>query len=103
MRDFTIQQGETLRLLVTVDEEGADSAELVVTDGTTDLITNTVSFVGLEADLTTNDTIIPVGSYDYYIRVTWDDGTSDIIPDVTDCDGDCEFPQLIICEVPGVS
>lgn len=103
MRDLTYQQGETIRLTVTVEEEGAATAEFVATDGTTDVITSTANFDGLTADLTTNDTVIAPGSYDYYIRITWDDDSVDILPDTADCDGECIFPQLIICEIPGVS
>lgn len=103
MRDMTYQQGETIRLTVTVEETGADTAELVATDGTTDVITSTASFDGLTADISTTDTSINPGSYDYYIRITWDDDTVDILPNTEHCDGECVYPQLIICEVPGVS
>lgn len=103
MRDMTYQQGETIRLTVTVEEEGAETAEFVANDGTVDVINSLASFDGLTADISTSDTDITPGSYNYYIRVTWDDGTIDILPDTSNCDGECEFPQLIICEIPGVS
>lgn len=103
MRDLQIHQGESIRELVTVDEEGALTAEFVATDGTTNLIEASANFDGLSAYITTNDTVIPPGSYDYYYRITWDDGSVDILPDTSSCEGDCELPQLIVCEVPGVS
>ena len=103
MKDINLQQGETLRFTVTVEEEGAATAEFVATDGTINVLTSTAAFSGLTADLSINDTAINPGSYDYYVRITWDDGTTDILPDASNCDGDCEFPQLVICELPGVS
>lgn len=103
MTDYRIQQGETLRLTVTVAEEGANTAELVATDGTSNVLTSLVNFDGLTADLSTTETVIPPGTYDYYVRITWDDDTVDILPDASDCEDECEFPKLIVCEVPGVS
>ena len=103
MKDIKLQQGETLRLTITVEEAGAATADFVATDGIADVITSTVAFDGLTADVSTNATAINPGTYDYYVRITWDDSTIDILPNATDCDGDCEFPQLIICEIPGVS
>lgn len=103
MKDIQLQQGETLRLTVTVEDEGAATAEFVATDGVTDVLTSTVAFTGLTADVSTNDTAINPGSYDYYVRITWDDGSIDILPNAADCYGECDFPQLVICELPGVS
>lgn len=103
MRDMTYQQGETIRLTVTVEEEGAATAEFVANDGTTDVITSIANFDGLTADISTSDTEVNPGSYNYYVRITWDDDTVDILPDTSNCDGECVFPQLIICEIPGVS
>lgn len=104
MNDLKIHQGETIRDTITVEEEGAATAEFIATDGTNNVIETLVNFDGLTADVSTNDTIIPVGSYDYYYRITWDDGSIDILPNAKDCEEEeCTFPQLIICEVPGVS
>ena len=103
MKDIKLQQGETLRLTVTVEDEGAATAEFVATDGTTNVLTSMVSFTGLTADVSTDDTAINPGSYDYYVRIIWDDGTTDILPNASNCDGECDFPQLVICELPGVS
>lgn len=109
MNDLTIGQGETIRQTVTVEEDGATSATLVVTDGTTDLITEVANFGayteadGATADISTTDTVIPVGTYDMYIKIIWDDSTIDYIPDFSDCEDECTLPKLIVCEVPGVS
>lgn len=101
MRDYIIQQGETLRLTVTVEEEGAVTAELVATDGTI-TISKTASFDGMVADLTTTDTDVPAGEYPYFIRITWDDGTVDVLGSKGDCDSDdCEQPIIKVCEIAG--
>jgi hypothetical protein len=103
MRDLKIHQGESIREKVMVDEADAVTAEFIATDGVTNIIEITANFVGLAAYLNTNQTIVPVGSYDYYYRITWGDGSIDILPDTSNCEGNCTFPQLIVCEVPGVS
>lgn len=100
MEDFSIQQGETIRLMATVDEEGALTAELVASDGT-NFITNTATFDGLEADLTTQtDPDQTPGEYEYYVRITWDDGSVDILTSKEGCeDGDCPMPVITVCEI----
>lgn len=109
MNDITIGQGETIRQTVTVHDQGAVTATFIATDGTTNVVEEAVAFGafteedGATADISTTDTIIPVGSYDYYIKIDWDDSSVDYLPDFSDCDGECDLPQLIICEVPGVS
>lgn len=103
MKDITLGQGQTIRDTITVDEEGAVSATFVATDGDTNLIEEVFSFDGLVATVTVTDTIHPPGSYDYYYKILWDDDTVDYIPNLRDCEDECEFPQLIICEIPEVS
>lgn len=98
MNDVEVFQGQTLRLMVTVKEEGALTAELFAISES-DEITNEAEFEGMEAFLNTN---IPddqtAGEYPYYIRVTWDDGTTDIIATPGDCeDGDCPLPVITVC------
>lgn len=103
MKDYTVQQGETLRLTVTVTESGADTAELVAVHED-DSITKTASFSGMVADLTINTANDQTpGEYDYYIRITWDDGSSDVLTKKDDCeDGECPFPVITVCELPTV-
>lgn len=103
MKDISIGQGETIRQTITVDESGAVSAQFIATDGTNGITGDVVAFSGLTADVTVLDTIIPEGEYDYYYKIIWDDASVDYIPDFSQCDGDCKFPKLYICEVPGVS
>lgn len=103
MKDYTIDQGETLRLTVTVQEEGAVSAELVAIFETDSIVSN-ANFDGLVADLTTNvpDDQTP-GEYPYYIRITWDDGSVDILTKKSDCsDGNCPKPIITVCELDQV-
>lgn len=103
MQDITIGQGETIRLSVTVEEDGAATAEFIAHNGSVNVLEYSANFDGLSADLSSTDTVIPIGSYDYYIKITWDDGTVDYLPDFSNCEGDCVFPQLIVCEIPEVS
>lgn len=104
MKDIIIRQGETIRQTITVDEEGAVSATFVATDGVTNVIEELATFSGLTADISVTDTVIPADSYDYYVSILWDDGSIDYLPDNSSCDEEvCEFPQLTICAVPGVS
>ncbi len=105
MQDITIGQGETIRQSITVEESGAVSAQFIATNGTTNVITGAVeAFDGLTASLTILDTAVTPGSYDYYYKIIWNDSSIDYLPNFSNCeDGECEFPQLIICEVPGVS
>ncbi len=101
MENYTIQQGETIRLKVTVQESGADTAELYASDGT-NTIENTVSFSGNEADLTTNTSPTQVpGTYPYYVRITWLDGSVDILTLNESCedDEDCGLPAITVCEI----
>lgn len=103
MDDMTIGQGETIRQTITVEETGAVSAQFVAVDGANSITSDVVSFDGLTADVTVTDTNKPVGSYDYYYKIIWDDDSVDYLPDFSECDGDCEYPQLVVCEVPEVS
>lgn len=103
MNDLRIGQGETIRQTVTVEEEGAATATFIATDGNTNIIEEEATFDGMTADISTTDTIVPIGSYDYYIKIEWDDGSVDYVPNFADCEDECELPQLIVCEVPGVS
>lgn len=105
MDDYTIQQGETLRLTVTVTEEGAATAELWAETEDGDVISNSANFDGMVADLTTNTSPDqPAGEYSYYIKITWDDDSVDILTKREDCDGDeCELPVITVCEISSES
>lgn len=103
MKDMQIGQGETIRDTITVKEEGAVNATFIATDGTTNVIEEVVAFDGLTAEVVVLDTAITPGTYDYYYKIDWDDDSVDYIPDFSQCNGECVLPQLIICEIPGVS
>lgn len=103
MKDIKIGQGETIRQTITVEEDGAVTATFIATDGDTNVVEVEEAFVNKVADISTNNTVIPPGGYDYYIKIDWDDDSVDYLPDFSDCEDECELPQLIICEVPGVS
>ena len=100
MDDESIRQGETLRLSVTVEEAGAVSAELFAYNDTDDFGSD-AEFEGLVAVLTTTiPEDQPTGDYEYYIRVFYDDGTSDVLPDSSNCDdGTCDLPIITVCEL----
>lgn len=103
MKNIQIGQGETIRDTIIVEEEGASTATFIATDGTTNVIEEEVSFDDKTANIIVLDTAIAEGTYDYYYKIVWDDGSVDYLPDFSDCEDECEFPKLIICEVPGVS
>lgn len=100
MDDYSVYQSETLRLTVTVEETGAETAELVAVSDT-DSFTNEVNFDGLVADLSTNIAADQEpGEYSYYIRIEYDDGSTDILSSSDGCDGDdCEMPLITVCEL----
>jgi hypothetical protein len=39
-----------------------------------------------------------VGLYDYQVNENFSEGSPDIYPSADDCEGDCEFPTLEICQ-----
>lgn len=102
--NITIQQGESIRLSLSVEDEGAVNARFYATSGE-DEIEYTRDFDGLTCDLNYDDTgdLLP-GTYDYYIVVTWDDDSKDIIPDAQDCidEEECDYPKLIVCALPAL-
>ena len=103
MNDMTIGQGETIRDTVTVEEDGAVSVTFVATDGNTNIIEEVFNFTDMVANVVVTDTIVPFGTYQYYYKILWDDDSVDYVPDFSQCEDECELPELTICEVPGVS
>lgn len=90
--------GETIPLTLTETEDGADTATITISD-TEIVFQKTVSFEGLEADLTITaeeSETIPVGEYEYMITVVYEDGAVQKYPDAS-CK-DCGLPEFIICE-----
>lgn len=104
--DITLRQGETLQIPVEADDLSAQTVQFqAVKDGII-FIDETESFVDGKATIFTNDTLLEIGEYQYMLTITYSDGVIDKLPDPSAClNGDCELPQLIICQgvFPGVS
>ena len=106
MDTITIRQGETLQIPIEADDSTAVSVQFqVVKDGIIylDVLEN---FVDGKATIFTNDTLLEIGTYEYIITVTYEDGVVDILPDPDECEGDdCDFPEFVVCKgvVIGIS
>jgi len=98
MENLVIRQGETLELSVKTDDDSATTVQLLATKEGSTFIDKTEPFVNRVAVLRTNDTIIPLGEYEYSLTVVYSDGFIDELPDTQDCEGDCDFPTLTICK-----
>lgn len=102
MNNLRVRWGATLQLQLTVDEDGAETAKLILRESGANVnaLEKTVNFVDGVADLTLSeeDTQLDIGTYEYMIIVTYDDGTVEKYPDPVDCSGDCELPVIEICE-----
>jgi hypothetical protein len=103
MDDMTVRKGATLPITVTNDEDGAVSALLTISKDDVIYKSKSASFVDDVADLTlsTSDTDLPLGVYDYMITVTYDDGTVEKYPDTDACES-CTLPTLTVCEANDV-
>jgi hypothetical protein len=101
MNNLSVRWGATLPITLTIDEEGADTATLVIAemDNGAIVLEKTAAFDGLIADLTltAEDTQLPTDEYEYMITVVYADGTVEKYPDVAGCT-ECEFPTIEICE-----
>jgi len=97
---LSTRQRETLSIVWENDETGADMATITITEKVTGalVLTKTVSFVGLIADLslTPVETDIPVSEYDYMITIIYLDGTVEKYPDVSGC-SECTLPTFEVC------
>lgn len=97
--DITLRQGETLQIPIEADDTSAVSVQFQVAKDGTVYIDETVDFTDGKATVSTNDTMLALGEYEYMLTVTYSDGVIDILPDPEDCDtGDCELPKLIVCQ-----
>lgn len=103
MDTLTVRNGATLPLSVTIDDDTADSVTIIVKEAVNDssyLITETANFVSGTADLTISaaQTNIEPGDYIYQLTVNYSNGAVEKYPDIANCDGDCEFPEFIVCD-----
>lgn len=110
--DFSIRQGETLTIAVTAQDETAQTLDLVIADSNNNVVIHeTTSFSTTNgvrgAEISTNDTDLDLGDYQYMLQITYEDGTIQKLPDADNCESaDCELPTLTICkalDVPEVS
>lgn len=96
-----VRQGETFQLPIENDDLSATTVQFVAWNDDGRIIDEIENFI-ITGDKTVatiskvvND---PLGTYNYLIIVTYSDGNIDKLPDPDECDGDCELPELIICE-----
>lgn len=100
--DISIRQGETLQLPITADDSSALAAQFRVFKNNVVFIDETEAFIDVDgkqsATIFTNDTNLPVDSYEYSLTIEYSDGVISIFPDSNACDDDCSFPRFIVCE-----
>lgn len=104
MDSFKVRQGSRVPLTVTQGDENSISATLRMKEQTTgEIIEVTGDFVEVDdvmvADLSldSEDTAV-AGVYDYLILENFESEDPLIYPDPSNCDGECEFPTITICE-----
>lgn len=100
--NISLRQGATLQLPIICDDVTAVDVRFKAFKENTIYIDELENFATVDgkrqATIFTNDTNIPIDSYDYMLIINYSDGVIDKLPDPDECDGDCEFPQLIICD-----
>lgn len=100
--NMSIRQGETLQFPVIADDVSAESVLFQVFKDGVIYIEEFEDFAVVEgkaqATIFTNDTNIPIDTYDYMLTINYSDGVVDKLPDPDDCDVDCEFPKVIVCD-----
>lgn len=103
MDTITTRNGATLSLQITIDDDTADTAILIVkstVNSASYLIYETATFTDGVADIVVSaaDTNIAPGTYIYQITVTYSGGVIEKYPDTENCDGDCDLPEFIVCD-----
>lgn len=104
MDNLQIRQGENLPLTITSDDVTADTIRfLAKKENEVAIIDEQESFTTVDGkrvaifDIT--DTNKTPGTYRYMLTITYLDGSVKKLPDASNCEeGDCDFPELIICE-----
>jgi len=99
MDNLTIRAGARLSFTVErADDEAVSATFIAQSDDAT--ITDTVDYDSegkAEFQFDSPDTDV-VGDYQYQVNENFESGSPDIYPSSDDCDGDCDFPELKICE-----
>lgn len=101
--NITIRQGETLQVGFSADDLSAQTVRLVAVDeGGQVVVDELASFSTVDgkrvASISTENTLLAVGEYEYMITIEYQDGTLEKLPDADLCEGDCELPKLIVCK-----
>lgn len=93
-----IRQGARLNFTVEQADPESISATFLARNGDV-YITDTVAYADgvAEFQFDSPDTD-EVGVYEYQISENFETGSPDIYPNFDNCDGDCDFPTLEICE-----
>lgn len=97
MDKISVRQRETFQLPVEIDDDTAQTVQLLVWDDTSTIIDETENIVAGEATINAGIITDAVGLYKYSVTITYSDGVVDILPDVNECT-DCDFPVFEICE-----
>ena len=98
MNSIKIRAGARLNFVVDqADPESISATFIAVFEGT--IITDTVEYIEGKANFQFDspDTNV-VGVYEYQVNENFLSGSPDIYPSFDNCDGDCAFPTLEICE-----
>lgn len=104
MDNLQIRQGETFTLNIESDDLSATTVRIVAKKANeTAVIDETANFATEDgkrlATITTSDTNLPIGTYLYMLTLTYADDSIKKLPDASNCEqGDCDFPELTICE-----
>lgn len=100
MNNISVRQGAQLNLRITQGDATSVSATVILKHQDTDaIIQKTASFVSGIADVmfTAADTAV-LGVYDYQVNENFSGSDPLKYPDPNDCEDDCEFPTVTICE-----
>ena len=99
MEKIIVRQGETFRRTATTTDVDVDSLTLTVWDEDNNILLEvTGEFIELSTVLDAGIIDIEIGEYNYGYTIEYSDGSVDIQPDASGCDGDCEFPVFEVCE-----
>lgn len=97
MDNMTVRQNGKLTFTVNRADDDAVSATFIMQ--LDDLIvTETVAYDSDGLALFDIDDTSVVGVYQYQINENFESGNPDIYPNLDDCDGDCDLPEVEICE-----
>lgn len=98
MNNMKIRAGSRLSMEVLQADPDSVGATFIANNGTK-TITDTLPYVDGKAYFTFDspDTDV-VGTYEYQVNENFSTGSPDIYPNFDNCDGDCSFPTLEICE-----